>query len=139
MAGPWALQRIRESGVPYAITTFPDGGVPFAGTQGFFINAQSENKLLAQAFLLEFIATEDVMLKLFEVGQRPPAYLPALEKVDDPDIKAFAEAGENAVMMPAIPAMALSGAAGTMQLSWRVMRRRIRTLLCKPLARTSAT
>jgi maltose-binding protein MalE len=105
MAGPWALQRIRESGVPYAITTFPDGGVPFAGTQGFFINAQSENVLLAQAFLNEFIATEEVMLQLYEVGQRPPAYLPALEQIDDPDIKAFAEAGEGAVMMPAIPAM----------------------------------
>jgi maltose-binding protein MalE len=105
MAGPWALSRIRESGVPYAITNFPSGGYPFAGTQGFFINAQSENVLLAQAFLNEFIATEDVMLKLYEVGQRPPAYLPALAKVDDPDLKALAVAGENATMMPAIPAM----------------------------------
>jgi len=105
MAGPWALSRIREAGVPYAITKFPSGGYPFAGTQGFFINAQSENVLLAQAFLNEFIATEETMLKLFEVGQRPPAYLPALEKVDDPDIKALAEAGESANMMPAIPAM----------------------------------
>lgn len=105
MAGPWALDRIRESGVPYAITNFPSGGYPFAGTQGFFINAQSENVLLAQAFLNEFIANEDTMIKLYEVGGRPPAYLPALEKIDDPDIKAFAEAGENAVMMPAIPAM----------------------------------
>lgn len=105
MAGPWALSRIRESGVPYAITNFPSGGYPFAGTQGFFINAQSENVLLAQAFLNEFIATEDVMLKLYEVGQRAPAYLPALAKVDDPDLQAFAEAGKNATMMPAIPAM----------------------------------
>ena len=105
MAGPWALSRIRESGVPYAITNFPGGGYPFAGTQGFFINAQSENVLLAQAFLNEFIATEDVMLKLYEVGQRPPAYLPALAKVDDPDLVAMAEAGTNANMMPAIPAM----------------------------------
>lgn len=105
MAGPWALGRIRESGVPYAITDFPSGGYPFAGTQGFFINVQSENVLLAQAFLNEFIATEDVMLKLYEVGQRPPAYLPALEKVDDPDLVVMAEAGVNANMMPAIPAM----------------------------------
>lgn len=105
MAGPWALGRIRESGVPYAITDFPDGGFPFAGTQGFFINVQSENVLLAQAFLNEFIATEDVMLKLYEVGQRPPAYLPALEKVDDPDLIVMADAGVNANMMPAIPAM----------------------------------
>ncbi len=105
MAGPWALGRIRESGVPYAISNFPSGGYPFAGTQGFFINAQSENVLLAQAFLNEFIATEDVMLKLYEVGQRPPAYLPALAKVDDPDLVSMAAAGENANMMPAIPAM----------------------------------
>jgi arabinogalactan oligomer/maltooligosaccharide transport system substrate-binding protein len=105
MAGPWALQRIRDSGIPYAITNFPSGGVPFAGTQGFFINAQSENVLLAQAFLNEFIATEEVMLELYEVGGRPPAYLPALEQIDDPDIRAFAEAGQGAIMMPAIPAM----------------------------------
>lgn len=105
MAGPWALSRIRESGVPYAITNFPSGGYPFAGTQGFFINAQSKNVLLAQAFLNEFIATNDVMLKLYEVGQRPPAYLPALAQVDDADLKAMAEAGKNATMMPAIPAM----------------------------------
>jgi len=105
MAGPWALGRLRESGVPYAIANFPGGGYPFAGTQGFFINAQSENVLLAQAFLNEFVATEDTMLKLYEVGQRPPAYLPALAKVDDTDLVAMAEAGVNANMMPAIPAM----------------------------------
>lgn len=105
MAGPWALDRIRESGVPYAITNFPGGGFPFAGTQGFFINVQSENVLLAQAFLNEFIATEDTMLKLYEVGGRPPAYLPALAQVDDADLVAMAAAGENATMMPAIPAM----------------------------------
>ena len=105
MAGPWALDRIRESGVKYAITNFPDGGYPFAGTQGFFINAQSPNVLLAQAFLNEFIASEDTQLALYDAGKRPPAYLPALAKVEDPDIAAFAAAGENAAMMPAIPEM----------------------------------
>lgn len=105
MAGPWALSRIRESGVPYAIAPFPNDGFPLAGTQGIFINAQSENILLAQAFLTEYVATEETMLKLYEVGQRAPAYLPALDKVEDPDLKALAEAGKNAVMMPAIPEM----------------------------------
>jgi maltose-binding protein MalE len=105
MAGPWALSRIRESGIPYAITNFPSGGYPFAGTQGFFINSQSPNVLLAQAFLNEFVATDDTMLKLYEVGQRPPAYLPALEKVDDADLVAMSVAGQNATMMPAIPEM----------------------------------
>jgi hypothetical protein len=105
MAGPWALDRIRESGIPYAVTNFPDGGVPFAGTQGAYINAQSENVLLAQAFLTEFIATEEVMQQLYDAGKRPSAYLPVREQTDDPDLLALAEAGTDATMMPAIPAM----------------------------------
>jgi len=105
MAGPWALDRIRQSGVKYAVTSFPDGGYPFAGTQGFFINAQSENVLLAQAFLTEFVATDEVMQKLYEAGKRPSAYIPVLDKTDDADLKAMAVAGENATMMPAIPEM----------------------------------
>ena len=105
MVGPWALDRIRMSGVPYKITKFPSRGHPFAETQGFFINAQSKNALLAQDFLNRFIANEDTMIKLSEVSERPSAYLPALAKIDDPDLKAFAEAGKNAAMIPAIPAM----------------------------------
>jgi maltose-binding protein MalE len=109
MAGPWALDRIRESAIPYAVTNFPSGpageGYPFAGTQGFFINSQSPNVLLAQAFLTELVATEETMLKLYEAGQRPPAYLPALAKVEDQDLVNMAKAGENATMMPAIPEM----------------------------------
>jgi arabinogalactan oligomer / maltooligosaccharide transport system substrate-binding protein len=105
MAGPWALDRIRQSGIPYAISNFPGDGAPFAGTQGIYINAQSPNVLLAQAFLTEFIATEEVMTELFEAGQRPSAYLPVLENTDDPDLQALGEAGSEAIMMPAIPAM----------------------------------
>lgn len=109
MAGPWALDRIRESKVPYKVTTFPAGpagpGAPFAGTQGIYINAQSKNALLAQAFLTEFIATEETMLKLYEAGKRPSAYLPVLQKTADPDLLAMGEAGAKATMMPAIPAM----------------------------------
>ncbi len=109
MAGPWALDRIRESGIPYAVTNFPSGpagpGAPFAGTQGIYINAASENVLLAQAFLTEYVATEEVMQKLYEAGKRPSAFLPVLEKTADPDLLAMGIAGENATMMPAIPEM----------------------------------
>jgi hypothetical protein len=105
MAGPWALQRIRESGIPYAITSFPDGGSPFAGTQGAFINAGSENALLAQAFLTEYIATQEVMQQLQDVGGRGSAFLPVREATSDPDLAAISAAGVDATMMPAIPAM----------------------------------
>lgn len=109
MAGPWALDRIRASGVKYAVTNFPAGpageGMPFAGTQGFFINAQSENVLLAQAFLTEFVATEETMQKLYEAGKRPSAFEPVLAKTDDADLLAMGLAGANASMMPTIPEM----------------------------------
>jgi maltose-binding protein MalE len=108
MAGPWALDRIRESGVPYAITNFPSGtqdGFPFSGVQIFVVNAFSENVLLAQAFLTEFVATEEVMESLYIAGNRPSAFIPVLEATDDPDLLAMGKAGENATSMPTIPAM----------------------------------
>jgi maltose-binding protein MalE len=105
MTGPWALARFRESGVNFAISPFPSGGQPFGGVQGFMINAFSENELLAEAFLTEFVATESTMTELYMAGDRPSAYLPVLDATDDPDLAAFGEAGENAALMPAIPEM----------------------------------
>jgi len=106
MAGPWALDRIRASGVPYAVaTSFPGDGVPFSGVQGFFVNPYSENVLLAQAFLTEYIATENVMQQLADTGNRPSAFKSVLEKTTDPDLKAMGQAGVNAIPMPNIPEM----------------------------------
>ena len=105
MAGPWALDRIRESGVPYAISNFPSGGQPFAGVQGFYVNALSENVLLAQTFLVEFVATEEVMTELQTTGNRASAMTAVAAASDDPDLAAFAEAGADATLMPAIPEM----------------------------------
>ena len=106
LAGPWALDRLRESGVPYAITTFPAAeqvGQSFLGVQGFAVNALSENVLLAQTFLTEFVATQEVMQELASAGNRPSAFVSVTS--DDPDIAAFGETGADAVPMPAIPEM----------------------------------
>jgi len=106
MAGPWALDRLRESGIPYEIAPFPAAeqvGQSFLGVQGFAVNALSENVLLAQAFLTEFVATEEVMQQLADAGNRPSALIAVTS--DDPDIAAFGESGANAIPMPAIPEM----------------------------------
>lgn len=106
MAGPWALDRIRASGVPYAVAPFfPDDGAPFLGVQGFLVNPFSENPLLAQAFLTEYIATEELMQLLYETGLRPSSLKSVLAVTDDPDLKAMGEAGANAMPMPNIPEM----------------------------------
>jgi maltose-binding protein MalE len=108
MGGPWALDRFRAANVPYGITSFPaasQDGQPFHGVQGFMVNALSDNILLAQTFLTEFVATEATMQALQDAGNRPAAFVSVYEAIDDPDLAAFGEAGLNATLMPAIPEM----------------------------------
>jgi arabinogalactan oligomer / maltooligosaccharide transport system substrate-binding protein len=104
MAGPWALDRIRASGVPYKVTTFPDNGAPFLGVQGFLVNAFSENILLAQTFLTEYVATQEFMQQIYETGLRPSAFKSVLATTDDPDLLAMGKI-TNAIPMPNIPEM----------------------------------
>jgi arabinogalactan oligomer/maltooligosaccharide transport system substrate-binding protein len=109
ITGPWSLGRLRDAGANYAISDIPAGpageGKPFLGVQGFMVSAFSDDPLLAQAFLTEFIATEEIMQELYVVGARASAYLPVFEKTDDPDLAAFGDAGINGMPMPAIPEM----------------------------------
>lgn len=104
MAGPWALNQIRYSGVPYAIHNFPSG-FPFMGVQGFVINAFSTKQTLALSFLIEFVADIYPMTRLYEEGNRPPAYLPVLQTITDPDIAAFVQVAQSAEPMPNVPEM----------------------------------
>ncbi len=110
ITGPWALTRIRQSGVPYAISNIPAGpagpGYPFLGGQGFMVSAYSENQLLAEAFLLDFMADFDPMKSMYDVDPRPPAFIPLLDSLEDPDLAAFREAGANGIPQPSIPEMA---------------------------------
>jgi len=109
ITGPWALNRIKESGVPYAISDIPAGpagpGRPFIGGQGFMISAFSENTLLAEAFLLDFMAAVDPMQAMYDADPRPPAYLPLRETLEDVDLVAFDQAGAVGVPQPSIPQM----------------------------------
>jgi len=106
ITGPWNLPRIKESGVNYAISNIPAGtqpGQPFLGAQGFMVNAFSKEPLLAQVFLVEFVATTETMQAFYDSQPRPPVYTPFLETLDDADQVAFGKAGANAVPKPAIP------------------------------------
>jgi arabinogalactan oligomer/maltooligosaccharide transport system substrate-binding protein len=110
ITGPWNLQACIDAGLNFGIAAFPAGpdgipGAPFSGVQAFMVSAFSENPLLAQAFLTEFIASEDMQYALYEAGIRTPALLAAQEKVEDPYLAGLAAAGEFAQPMPAIPAM----------------------------------
>jgi arabinogalactan oligomer / maltooligosaccharide transport system substrate-binding protein len=108
ITGPWALPTIRESGVPYAVTTIPgetQEAQPFLGVQGFMISQFSDDQLLAQTFLQEFVANTETMQAIFDADPRPSAFIPVREAITDEDLAAFAEAGANGLPMPAIPEM----------------------------------
>jgi maltose/maltodextrin transport system substrate-binding protein/arabinogalactan oligomer/maltooligosaccharide transport system substrate-binding protein len=107
--GPWALTLIRDSGVPYTINAFPDGGAgagkPFLGVQGFMVSAFSENQLLAQTVLTEVFATADFMQAMYDADPRPSAFLAVRDATTDADLASFAAAGAEGQPMPAIPEM----------------------------------
>lgn len=111
MTGPWAVNRFRSGNVPYAISAFPsvelggEPGGPFIGVQGFMVNGNSDNLLLAQTYLTEFIATDEAMQFIFDGDPRPSAWLAIFEATEDEDMRGFAEAGVTGQAMPAIPAM----------------------------------
>jgi hypothetical protein len=68
------------------------------------VNAFSENILLAQTFLTEYIATAEVMQQIYDAGLRPSAFQSVLEQTEDPDLLAMGQI-DNAVPMPNIPEM----------------------------------
>ncbi|MBZ0304448.1 MAG: maltose ABC transporter substrate-binding protein [Anaerolineae bacterium] len=111
ITGPWNVQAFTDAGTPFAIAPIPAGeeggeaGAPFIGAQGFMVSAFSENLPLAQVFLTEFAASEEVQQLLYERGGRPSALLSVMEGVEDPFAAAFAEASATGLPMPAIPEM----------------------------------
>lgn len=109
ITGPWAIPRIEESGINFEVSGLPSGpggvGKPFLGVQGFMISAFSENQILAEAFLFDYIATPDTMESLYSADPRPPALLEVRDRLEDEIMLGFVAAGGEGLAMPAIPEM----------------------------------
>lgn len=110
LTGPWNVGSAVDAGINVAIDSVPSPGPevasPFAGVKGFFVSSESKNKVAANDFLVNYIGTEDVQLELFKAGNILPALTAAADAAaSDPIIAGFQAVGEEAVPMPAIPAM----------------------------------
>lgn len=110
LTGPWNVGAALDAGIDVAIDRVPSPtdqpASPFAGVKGFFVSAESDNKVAANDFLVNYLGAEDAQLALFEAGNILPALSAAAETASsDPIIAGFAEVGAEAVPMPAIPAM----------------------------------
>jgi arabinogalactan oligomer / maltooligosaccharide transport system substrate-binding protein len=108
VGGPWMIESFE--GLELSVDPIPSAGgqpaQPFVGVPGFYVNAQSDNALLANDFLVNFMATEDAQLALYEAGNRPPALIAAADAASaDPITAGFREVGSDAVPMPSIPEM----------------------------------
>ena len=110
ITGPWNTTEFTEAGLDISVLPVPSAGgqeaQPFVGVQAFFPNAKSENALLVNDFLVNYIATPDVQTEMYNIGGRVPAMTEAAEGLDDPILQGFNEAGATGAPMPALPAMA---------------------------------
>lgn len=110
MTGPWAISGIKSAGINFGVAMIPpmDGNQPkpFVGVNGFYLSEFSEDKVLANEFLVNYIATADVMQTLYEKGNRPPVFKPIRDDAaEDPVTKAFLDSAAVGVPMPNIPEM----------------------------------
>lgn len=110
ITGPWNISAFTDAGLDISVLPIPSAGgepsAPFVGVQGFYVSAHSENTLLANEFLVNYVATEDVQMAIYESGGRLPAFTAAAEAVSaDPIMAGFSEAGATGVPMPSLPEM----------------------------------
>lgn len=108
--GPWVTNVYEEAGVNFTVNPVPSAGgeeaQPFVGVQGFYVSSQSQNTLLANEFLTNYLATYDAQKALYEADPRIPAWKDLAEEVSsDPITAGFVASAQNGVPMPSIPEM----------------------------------
>lgn len=110
ITGPWNTTAFTEAGMDITVLPIPSAGGeparPFVGVQGALVNAYAKNPVLANEFVANYLTTEEAQDALYEAGGRSPALTASAEKVEDPILAGFGEAGAEGFPMPSIPAMA---------------------------------
>src|SRR5690625_6389307 len=86
LGGPWMLASFED--VEVAVDPIPSAGgapaQPFPGVQGFYVLPWSDNAQLATDFLVNYMATDEAQIALYEAGDRTPALTSAAD-VDSED------------------------------------------------------
>ena len=110
VTGPWELGTLNgQTDVNWAASTLPtiagNNPAPMVGSQGLYLSAFSENKVLAQSFLLEYVATTDVMQAIFDADARPPVFSGVDAGANQAAVDSFLASAANGYIMPNIPQM----------------------------------
>ncbi len=108
LSGRWHLADFSAANtINWSVAKIPTIGgnapAPFVNARGFFLSAYSENKVLAQSFLLDYIATEEAQQALYEAEPRSPAFTALLDGLaDDPIASTFAASAADGNPVPNI-------------------------------------
>ncbi len=106
--GPWQTGAVDAAGVNYGVAKLPlmDGNPPrpLVGSQGFFLSGLADSPETAMSFLLDHLATPEMMIQLSEATGRPSALRSAVDEVPgDPHLLAFLESGIAGLPFPNLP------------------------------------
>ncbi len=109
LQGPW-MPFFDDDSMNIVVSPMVSAGgepaAPFVGVQGFYVSSQSENTLLANQFLTNYMATEDAQRALYEADPRLPALTALAEEFSsDPITAGFVASAAQGVPMPSIPEM----------------------------------
>ena len=108
VSGPWYLQHLRETGIPFQVNSFPDEmqqSQPLVGTYGFLISASSQNPGAAQNFVSNYLATFQAMSAYSTILTAAPARWDALESLADVELRNYGIAGAKGLPIPNLPEM----------------------------------
>ncbi|WP_258723663.1 sugar ABC transporter substrate-binding protein [Cellulomonas sp. NS3] len=109
VTGPWYAEAFVEAGMDITVLPVPSAGgeeaKPFVGVQGAFISAKTENSVLANDFVTNYLTTEEIQDELYATGGRVPALTASADKIDDEVLAGFNEAGATGAPMPSLPEM----------------------------------
>lgn len=104
ITGVWANARLKNSGVPYAVSRLPKGtetASPFVHVAGFVISRNSRHMDAAQAFLVNYIANEATMQAIAQYNDIAlPTHFLVLDRLEDPTLLGFAQAAANGQRYP---------------------------------------
>ena len=112
ITGPWNLDKVQKSGIDYMIASVPPyngtAAKPWIGVNGFMMSKFAPNKLTAQTYLRDVVATTDFQVAMFKLGNRMPAFIAAQADpavTSSKDFAAFGAYGSTGIPMPNIPQM----------------------------------
>lgn len=109
VTGPWYAEAFVEAGMDISVLPVPSAGgqeaQPFVGVQGAFVSAKTENSVLANDFVTNYLTTEAVQDELYATGGRVPALTASADKIEDEVLAGFNEAGATGAPMPSLPEM----------------------------------